>query len=549
MKKVLYIIGLMFSLSSCNFLDTDIYGYIANDNELYRDEKSCLVGLTGVYDKLGALGVYGENVWCDLDAGTDIVVQNAAYNADKVALYNNNYNNTDASLKLSWQDLYEGINRANDYISLINQRTDAECGGTTKKNMFLAEAKVLRALYYMNLVAFWGEVPLRLEPTRDLMSQQLKKSSQKDIYDKVIIKDLLEAEQYCLPADQLKAPGRISQTTAWALLARAYMWQAGYPVLANTWEDALGWARKVQTTGLHQLYQNENEVNGYCALFINMCSNKYDLTYRESMFEVEFYGNSLDKTNESGRVGLYLGVLQSNLTDPDTPYVYGLYDGSRILFRLFEENDQRKWWNFADYFYKTYEENPNKAVKVYYTETTNPKKSALLDGKPGKWRAEYDPIRPWAKNWSSINFPVMRYSDVLLMIAEAAAEVAGQPTQEAVDALNEVRLRVNASKKELTDFANIEDFRTFIFEERTRELCYEVPRRMELRRHGKQFYMDRVNLLKDQSLLPETNVTVGYPLNQVKALPAINLAEKHLYFPIPQSELNTNPICGQNAGW
>lgn len=548
MKKLIYIIGLMLALSSCDFLDTDVYGYLADDNQLYRDEKSCMAGLTGVYDKLGSLGIYGENIWCDLDAGTDILVYSANYNKDKILLFNNNYDNTDNTLKSTWKDLYEGINRANDYIALIDQRTDEECGGSIKKKMFQGEARALRALYYMNLVAYWGAVPLRLEPTRDLSNQLLERSSQKDIYEKVIIKDLLVAAENCIPADQLNSPGRISQTTAWALLARAYMWEAGYPVMANTWGEALKWARKVKESKLHRLYQDENGVNGYQALFINMCSDKYDLTYRESMFEVEFAGNGLDKTNESGRVGLYLGIQQTNLNDPDVPYAYGLFDGSKILFRLYEDEDERKWWNFAEYKYVT---EGTKSVKMYYSEETNPKKSKLEDGKPGKWRAEYDPVRPWAKNCSSINYPVMRYSDVLLMIAEAATEVAGGPTQEALDALNEVRGRVKASKIDLADLESPDDFLTLIWEERTRELCFEVPRRMELRRHGENYYFDNISLLKDQSQL-EGGKMVGYVLtgsSAVKAVPAVNLAKKHLYFPIPQTELNTNPICGQNLGW
>lgn len=548
MKKVIYIIGLILSLSSCDFLDTEVYGYLANDEKLYHDEKSCIAGLTGVYDKLGSLGTYGENIWCDLDGGTDILVYNASYGKYTVMLSNNNYNNTDGALKSTWRDLYEGINRANDYISLIEKRTATDCGGTDKKNMFLAEAKVLRALYYMNLVAFWGDVPLRLEPTHDLTNQQLKKTEQKDIYEKVIIKDLLEAEEFCLPANQLSTPGRISQTTVWALLARAYMWKAGYPVMADTWGEALKWARKVKESGLHRLYQDENGMNGYRALFINMCSNKYDLGYRESMFEVEFFGNSLDRTNESGRVGLYIGIKQGYLDDPDAPYVYGLYDGSKILFRLYEDNDERKWWNFADFSFIV--EN-GKVTKSYYSETTNPKKSALEDGKPGKWRAEYDPIRPWVRNASSINYPIMRYSDVLLMIAECSAEVEGRVTKESLDALNEVRDRVKASKVEAKGFINLDDYRKFIWEERTRELCYETPRRIELRRHGKKYYFDQINLLKDQSLT-ENGKKIGYSLtdnSSVKAMSAVNMEEKHLYFPIPQTELNTNPVCGQNIGW
>lgn len=55
------------------------------------------------------------------------------------------------------------------------------------------------------------------------------------------------------------------------------------------------------------------------------------------MFEVEFYGNGLDKTNESGKVGLYLGISQGLQTDPDTPFAYAWYDGTRILLRCMKK--------------------------------------------------------------------------------------------------------------------------------------------------------------------------------------------------------------------
>ena len=141
----------------------------------------------------------------------------------------------------------------------------------------------------------------------------------------------------------------------------------------------------------------------------------------------------------------------------------------------------------------------------------------------------------------------MRYSDVLLMIAECANEVAGSPTKEAVDAINEVRKRAGISEIGLTDCTQ-SSFRDSIKVERTRELCFEVPRHMELRRWGKQYFFDRINLLKDQSM-DSQNKKIGYDLTTVKALPAINLAEKHIYYPIPQAELNTNPTCGQNVNW
>lgn len=560
MKKLIYTLLLAACCTSCSFLDTKIYDNPEGDN-IYKDETTCMAGLTGIYDILGNSALYGQNLWSDLDAGTDIMVYNRAYGKDYLYVCMYNYNNTEKTLNETWKALYTGIDRANDFLDQLSRLTDEECGGKAKKAMFEGEAKALRALMYMNLVAYWGEAPLRITPTKDLSQQLLKKSPQEKLYEQ-IEQDLLDAEKGCRPADELKAPGRISQTTAQALLARTYMWQAGYPVYADTWNKARTYAKKVMDSGLHRLYREKssdpNYPNGYQALFINMCSNKYDLSARESMFEVEFYGNGLDASNEAGKVGLDNGVTQGATYDPNVPFAYGWYNATHILLRLYdkkyqvvsddkkEKGDARKWWNLADFSWKG-DEKKKIVNKIAFTDAQkneNNRKSC-----PGKWRTEYDPVRPWTRNNSSINFPVMRYSDVLLMFAEADNEVNG-PTQDAIDAINEVRGRAEASKVELGELADKESMRQFIFEERTRELCFETPRHMELRRMGADFFFQRINALKSQDVYNDGKKRIiGYPLDDVAAVPAVNIAEKHLYLPIPQCELNTNTICGQNAGW
>lgn len=534
MKKfaILYfLMGLLTTFAGCNFLETDTYDYL-EEEDLYHSEKSCAAGLAGVYDALGAYGCYGQNLWADLDGGTDIMVYNRDNNSIHIPGYN--YNNTDNALKTSWAALYDGINRANNYIELIESRSEEECGGAAKKAMFLGEAKALRAVYYMNLVAFWGEVPLRLEATRDLSTQLQKKATQTDIYAQIIA-DLKDAEAGCLTAREHNTPGRISQTTAQALLARAYLWQSGYPVYANTWEEALEYARKVRDSRLHRLHQQVDGVNGYRSLFIKMCSNQYDLTTRESMFEVEFYGNGLEQTNETGRLGLYNGVQQQNASD-DHPYAYGFYDGTKYLFRLYEANDARRWWNIADYSYSV----------VDGVVTEQARSTSAEDGNCAKWRAKYIPERPLSRNNSSINFPIMRYADVLLMIAECANELEGV-TAEAIDAINQVRVRAGATTINAGEYDQ-ESLRQFIREERTRELCYEVPRRMELRRHGPEYFKQQLETLRSTET-NDKNKPLGYELDNVRSLPAQNFTEKHIYFPIPQAELNVNTICDQTNGW
>ena len=100
----------------------------------------------------------------------------------------------------------------------------------------------------------------------------------------------------------------------------------------------------------------------------------------------------------------------------------------------------------------------------------------------------------------------------------------------------------------LSDYPDHDSFSKLVQEERTRELCYEVPRRQELRRHGTEYFQKQLNILKDQTL-NDQNKKIGYDLDNVKATPAVNFAQKHIYFPIPQVELNVNTICGQTDLW
>lgn len=554
MKKLFILLGMITCLSACDFLETETYDELS-ENNVYNTLRSCEAGLAGVYDPMSNTMMYGGNLVMAFDAGSDIMIYNKQYSIGATKIYLNNYTNVDKDLKDTWRELYTGINRANTYIEAIQDKPVDIFNNERTKQRLLGEAKGLRALYYMNLVSFWGEVPLRTIATRDLTQQKLKRSPQIDIYNQIIA-DLEEAEKGCLSADSLQGPGHLSQTAAQALLARAYMWMSGYPVNANKWNEALTYARKVRDSGIHELVQARDTLNGYEALFIDMCSDKYN--WRESMFEAEMYGNDLNITRESGSIGLTNGITQGSGLDPNNGFCYGFYNGSRILFRMYEDDDARKWWNFSKYTFQTIniDANTQKAVRKYRTET---ELNNMREGDAAKWRREYEVVRPVTQYSTSINVPIVRYSDVLLMIAEAANEVNQGPTQEAIDAINEVRERAGASKVNLGDH-DFESFREFVRDERARELCYEGNRKMDLRRWGKDYYEKRIKMLADPNIViggKYDGEMIGYPLveggswagTSIKAQPAIELQPKHIYFPIPEAELSTNPVCGQNEGW
>lgn len=119
------------------------------------------------------------------------------------------------------------------------------------------------------------------------------------------------------------------------------------------------------------------------------------------------------------------------------------------------------------------------------------------------------------------DIPIIRYSDVLLMRAEALNEVSG-PTQEAIDLINQVRTRSGATPLDLAGFTT-ESLREAILQEREWELYFEGNAREDQIRHG---------------------VMISRAQARGK-----NAQEFHRLYPIPQVELDANPALEQNPGY
>jgi hypothetical protein len=121
------------------------------------------------------------------------------------------------------------------------------------------------------------------------------------------------------------------------------------------------------------------------------------------------------------------------------------------------------------------------------------------------------------------DIPLIRYADILLSRAEALNELNG-PTQEALDLINEVRERAGIYDLQLADFASKDQLRDHILKKRGWEFYDEAKRREDPIRQ---------------------NRFIEYAIvrSAVKAKPY------HVLFPIPQQEIDANPLCDQNDGY
>ena len=141
-----------------------------------------------------------------------------------------------------------------------------------------------------------------------------------------------------------------------------------------------------------------------------------------------------------------------------------------------------------------------------------------------------------------INFPILRYSDVLLMVAEAENAYHGEPTALAEQCLREVRERAGISDLTGT-FTSGEQFLNAIKDERAMELCFEYTRRFDLIRWG-----DFVEDMQEQSVKAASG---GKNWDQgAQVAPFFNVTATYLYFPIPDAERAVNKlITSNNPGW
>ena len=301
MKKLLFIFIAGITLGSCNFFDVETAGFVSPETS-YKDEESVQKALVGVYAPLSDLSFYGRDWFYAFNLQDDLSYYDRNYT--KQELFLNNYTYTNATLNNLWANLYTGIDRANSFLEYIQGSPIDE----TLIAQYMGEVRFLRAYYFFTLSSLWGDVPLRLKSTRDtdMEALQMPSTPAAEVFD-FITTEMEDVVGQVRAADQLNGPGRISKSTVQGILARVYLKMGGFPLYKGkeAFEKAAYWARKVRNSRLHTLNPDYKEV------FTNLSKDIYDLTYRESIWEIEFKGNNQDGHTTGGCVGSYNGVYNN----------------------------------------------------------------------------------------------------------------------------------------------------------------------------------------------------------------------------------------------
>ncbi len=411
MKKIIYISSLsimMILLGSCKkFLDTKPKDFLAPVT-YYETEDQLNYALNAVYATLinfntygnamhGYMGLHADEGWFRRTGGVQVY----------------NVTSSDSYIRSLWGEFYKGINNANALLENIHKPTMDE----NKRNAIKGEAQFLRAYFYLILVNNFGNIPLKLASTSSPTEPHIPQTQAKAVYE-FILKEMIEAEQLVLSINETGS-GRISKSAVQGIIARACLYMAGSPINdASKYEEARKWAKKVMDSGIHSLNPSYRDV------FIKYAKDEYDI--KESIWEVEFWGNREPPYEQAGRIGTNFGVLYHGSTT-ESGVSYGWVQSTAWLYNSYETGDLRRDWCIAPYTISN------------GVEVARPANSRLFRY-AGKWYRKYEAAGAREYPNSCLNFALLRYSDVLLMFAEAENYLNG-PTPEAYSALNQVRRR------------------------------------------------------------------------------------------------------------
>lgn len=416
---------LMLIMVSCdNFLDTKPTDFLT-PSVAYNTEKQLEAALAGVYDALGGenatKGIYSDALITYSATEADLVYYAATNPSDGPQIFD--FSTSNRFVEYYWNALYLGIERANTLLANIDNNPEID---EEVRSVIRGEATFLRGYYYFLLVQTFGGVPLKLEPSVSAShSDDISKSTIKEVYTQVL-SDMKTSEPLVMGIGDVKYGGRVNKSAVRGIIARVHLHMGGYPLNeTSNYDSVLVWTKKIIDDPVFKHELNPD----FTDIFIKYARDEYDI--KESIWEVEFYGNKTGAHNETGIIGVPNGPPCGNM---ETGMSTGIFRITTKFYDLFEPWDLRRGWSIANFTYNRSGPSGSKTFRDY------PSGISLYNHYLGKFRREFEVLTPKAVYRSPINFPILRFADVLLMFAEAENEVNG-PTQDAIDAVNAVRKR------------------------------------------------------------------------------------------------------------
>lgn len=487
-------------LSGCLDLDEEPIGTLAPET-FFTSVTDAEASVNGAYTYLASESVYGRRLinclqllgdMCDIgDTGTA---------AERVQINGFTYDSSNGMPAKFWPSIYKVISAANSAIDGIPQVDMDE----NYKNQLIAEAKVIRAWCYYDLVRLFGDVPyIDQFVTNPTSVATISKTPAAEIYQHIIT-DCKAGEEFLPDKYTPNVRSRPSKGTAQTILASVYM-------TLGEWANAATYAEKVITNA---------SAYGYSLLpdFQDLWDAN-NAEHAEQIWAIDFRGgtSASDGVNVDYMVPM-TGVRNAKMAG------WSVVVPSPGVYDSFDDRDYRKKVSFLT-------ETTVGSVMTPYTAWTWPRIHMA------KWCLSRGANCVSSDGATSDhNYNLFRYAEVLLIAAECLNEANNGPTANAYTYINAVRARARNYGGTQTSFpANLQtgmtqaEFRAAVREERRLELAFEWKRWFDLVRWG---------IAKEAFTGP----------NSLE--PHANFQDYHTLLPIPQTELDLNPnLLPQNNGY
>ena len=502
MKTYILIIfaAALFTISGCTNLDEHFYDKIAASN-FYKTDEEINAGLMNVYYQLGASHNW-LNQWqlqeCTTDHGMCPWGDGGVYKQDQL----HTWDAAHGPMRDVYTGNYTTIAAANSFLATL------AIANPPNLEVISAEVRAIRAFAYLELVDLFANVPIvtveKLDPT-NLPKNAARvevfnfiESELKDAISKLPSLTTVKNRQALFP--------RIAKETAQAILVKLYLNAEVYSGTAR-WQDCITTANAVINSGLYVL-----EPNIWNA-FAPENDKSLELIFAISKSNISYWdtgaGNWTDVLSMHGELkGAYRNGKDMNIT-------YNGWGGPSVLkehFDIYDDSDIRKSLILMGKFY---DKDGNLLIDIQPFSNTDIYN--FNSPKEGLSCIKYQPdplaVPPFQRN----DLVIIRYADILLSKAEAQFRLGDAAS--ALVLVNSVRQRNFSPDKPLLTLTADD-----ILSERSREFLWETNYRTDLVRFGKF-----------------TTIHTKWKLSDDPSYRNI--------FPIPQTELQTNPNLKQNPGY
>jgi len=421
-------------VSSCkNYLEVDALA-LNTTEATFSTVSGATAAVIGAYDPLSGDNGYGVRLSLYYPLDSDEFIGSAGPSAnDRRSLARYTAQATNSEINNPWNQLYQGVERSNiciQQIPLMAQYTSGNAADMATVKRLYGEVLTLRAQYLFELVRNWGDVPVQYTPSVSGQDFNLPNVDH-NVTLAHLVDDLKIAEDLVPWRSQAgTASERITKGAVKALRARIALFRGGYSLTNQSNQlqrlgDYLDYYR-IARQECADLVANRGE---------HTLNTRFEELFRsinelrsEAANEIIFQVGMATATGASGsKLGYYNGPRLQNASS-----VYGSSQGAVTLappyFYAFDSTDVRR----------------DVTITTYGIATTASIQTgvALTAATDGKWRRDWHiPSVTGSVNYLDYNWPIIRFADVLLMLAETENELNNGPNQAAQDALLEVRAR------------------------------------------------------------------------------------------------------------